>query len=86
LRFVNEGTYQVITRIDSKKDGNSNAIALASFNVFVPVQLLGSINLNYLIPLLLPAGVVGGVIGTIIVIAFVVIKAGYSIVYLCFKQ
>src|SRR6266849_2338013 len=49
--FMNEGTYQVILRINSK----DYAIALASFRVFVPFQPLGTINLNYTIPLLFPA-------------------------------
>ena len=66
--FMNEGTYQVILRINSK----DYAIALASFGVFVPFQPLGTINLNYTIPLLLPAALVG-IIGVIVIATFLII-------------
>jgi hypothetical protein len=67
-RFLDTGTYQVIVRISSI----NNAIALASFKVIVPSQPVGIINMNYLIPLLLPAGLVG-IASTIIVAAFIII-------------
>jgi hypothetical protein len=66
--FLNEGTYQVILRINSK----DYAIALASFRVFVPFQPLGTINLNYTIPLLLPAAL-AGIIGVIVIATFLII-------------
>lgn len=66
--FPNEGTYQVILRINSK----DYAIALASFRVFVPFQPLGTINLNYTIPLLLPAAL-AGIIGVIVIATFLII-------------
>jgi len=66
--FPNEGTYQVILRINSK----DYAIALASFRVFVPFQPLGTINLNYTIPLLLPAAL-AGIIGVIVIATFSII-------------
>ena len=66
--FPNEGTYQVILRINSK----DYAIALASFRVFVPFQPLGTINLNYTIPLLLPAAL-AGIIGVIVMATFLII-------------
>jgi hypothetical protein len=53
-RYLDTGTYQVIIRIASI----NNAIALASFKVIVPSQPVGIINMNYLTPLLLPAGLV----------------------------
>ena len=68
------GIYQVISRIYSK-----DVSALASFKVLVPVQPVGIINMNYLMPLLLPAGLVG-IIGTIFAIAFLIIfKRGMKI-------
>jgi hypothetical protein len=67
-RFLDTGTYQVIVRISSI----NNAIALASFKVIVPSQPVGIINMNYLIPLLLPAGLVG-IASTIIMAAFIII-------------
>ncbi len=66
--FPNEGTYQVIPRINSK----DYAIALASFRVFVPFQPLGTINLNYTIPLLLPAAL-AGIIGVVVIATFLII-------------
>ena len=57
-RFFDTGTYQVIIRIASI----NNAIALASFKVIIPSQPVGIINMNYLTPLLLPAGLVGIVV------------------------
>jgi hypothetical protein len=66
--FPNEGTYQVILRINSK----DYAIALASFRVFVPFQPLGTINLNHTIPLLLPAAL-AGIIGVIMIATFLII-------------
>jgi hypothetical protein len=70
LRFLEEGNYQVISKIDSRKD--NIAIALASFNVFVPLQPFGTINIDYLTPLLLPAGLVA-IIGIIVTVAFIII-------------
>jgi hypothetical protein len=67
-RFLDTGTYQVIVRISSI----NNAIALASFMVIVPSQPVGIINLNYLIPLVLPAGLVG-IVSTVLVAAFIII-------------
>ena len=70
LRFLEEGNYQVITKVDSKED--NIAIALASFNVFVPLQPLGTINVDYLSPLLFPAGLVA-IIGATVIVAFIII-------------
>jgi hypothetical protein len=64
-RFLEWGMYQVISTIHSK-----DVSALASFKVLVPLQPIGIINVNYLMPLLLPAAV--GIIGTIFVAAFVI--------------
>jgi len=65
--FPDWGIYQVISRIDS-----NNVSALASFKVLVPIQPLGIINVNYLMPLLLPAELVG-IIGAIAVGMFLII-------------
>ena len=66
--FPNEGTYQVILRINSK----DYAIALASFKVFVPFQPIGTVDLNRMIPLILPAAIVG-IIGVIVVVTFLIV-------------
>jgi len=65
--FPDWGIYQVISRIDS-----NNVSALASFKVLVPIQPPGIINMNYLMPLLLPAELVG-IIGAIAVGMFLII-------------
>ena len=67
-RFLDTGIYQVIVRISSI----NNAIALASFKVIVPSQPVGIININYLVPLLLPAGLIG-IVSIILVVAFIII-------------
>jgi len=63
--FPDSGSYQVISKIDSKDSSN-----LASFNVFVPFQPLGTVNVSNLNPLILPALLVG-VIGTIVVVTLI---------------
>lgn len=63
--FPDSGSYQVIPRIDSK-----DSSTLASFNVFVPLQPLGTINVSNLNPLILPALLVG-VIGTIVIVTLI---------------
>jgi hypothetical protein len=66
--FPIEGTYQVILRINS----NDYAIALASFKVIVPIQPIGTVDLNQMIPLILPAAIIG-IIGVLVVVTFLII-------------
>ncbi len=66
--FPIEGTYQVILRINSK----DYAIALASFKVIVPFQPIGTVDLNKMSPLILPAAIIG-IIGAIVVVTFLII-------------
>jgi hypothetical protein len=66
--FPIEGTYQVILRINSK----DYAIALASFKVIVPFQPIGTVDLNQMSPLILPAAIIG-IIGVIVVVTFLII-------------
>jgi hypothetical protein len=63
--FPDSGSYQVISKIDSKDSSN-----LASFNVCVPFQPLGTVNVSNLNTLILPALLVG-VIGTIVIVTLV---------------
>jgi predicted PurR-regulated permease PerM len=63
--FPDSGSYQVISKIDS-----NDSSTLASFNVFVPLQPLGTINVSNLNPLILPA-LLAGVIGTIAIVTLV---------------
>ena len=55
--FPDSGLYQVITKIDSK-----NSSTLASFNVFVPLAPLGTVNVGNLNLIVIPA--IGGIIAT----------------------
>ena len=66
--FPIEGTYQVFLRINSK----DYAIALASFKVIVPFQPIGTVDLNKMSPLILPAAIIG-IIGAIVVVTFLII-------------
>ena len=68
VKFLEEGTYQAIIRIASKH----NAIALASFKVVVPLQPIGTININYIMPLIIPAAIVG-IIGVIGIVTFIMV-------------
>ena len=55
VKFSEDGNYQVIGQVRSK---DNFAIALASFNILVPLQPFGKFNANYLTSSLIPAGLV----------------------------
>jgi hypothetical protein len=67
-RFANEGTYQIIVKVNS----NNSALALASFKVVVPFQPIGVFNTNHIFPLLIPVVLVG-IIGTMAILAFIIV-------------
>jgi hypothetical protein len=62
--FPDSGSYQVLSKIDSK-----DSSTLSSFNVIVPFQPLGTINVSNLNPLILPASL-AGIIGTIVIVTW----------------
>lgn len=68
VRFLEEGRYQAIIKIDS----NHDAIALASFNVVVPFQPIGTINVDNIMPLIIPVLIVG-IIGLIVIVTFIIV-------------
>jgi hypothetical protein len=69
VQFVEDGNYQLIIQIRS----NENiSIALASFNILVPLQPLGSFNFYSIASLLLPIGLVA-IFGTIAITIFLII-------------
>ena len=70
VRFVEDGNYQVISQIRS---ADNTAIALASFNILVPLQPLGKFNTDSLISSLVPAGLVAFGL-SVIVIALILIS------------
>jgi hypothetical protein len=70
VRFLEDGNYQVITQIRST---DNIAVALASFDILVPLQPIGKFNTESLGSLLIPAGLVA--IGlSISVIALILIS------------
>ena len=67
-RFAYEGIYQIIAKVNS----NNSALALASFKVIVPFQPIGVFNTSHIFPLLIPVVLVG-IIGTMGILAFIII-------------
>jgi hypothetical protein len=67
VQFVEDGNYQLISQIRSSEN---ISIALASFNILVPLQPLGSFNFNS--ALLLPIGLVA-ISGTAAIAIFLII-------------
>lgn len=67
-RFAYEGMYQIIVKVNS----NNSALALASFRVVVPFQPVGVFNTSHIFPLLIPVVLVG-IIGSIGILAFIII-------------
>jgi hypothetical protein len=69
VQFVEDCNYQLISQIRS----NENiSIALASFNILVPLQPLGSFNFDTIASLLLPVGLVA-IFSTIAIAIFLII-------------
>ena len=58
--FPDSGSYNIITKLDSK-----NYSSLASFDVFVPLAPLGTVNVGNLNPIALPAiaGIIAATVG-----------------------
>jgi hypothetical protein len=69
VQFAEDGNYQLISQIRSSEN---ISIALASFNILVPLQPLGSFNFNSIAALLLPIGLVA-ISGTAAIAIFLII-------------
>lgn len=54
VRFLEDGNYQIISQISSMD--NNIALALASFDILVPLQPFGKFDVDSLISSLIPAG------------------------------
>ena len=68
-QFPEDGNYQIISQIRSK---DNVAIALTSFNIFVPLQPFGKFDADSLTSTLIPAGLVAiSLLGLVAVIIFV---------------
>jgi hypothetical protein len=69
VQFVEDGNYQLISQVRSYEN---ISIALASFNILVPLQPLGTFNFYSIASLLLPVGLVA-IFGTIAMAIFLII-------------
>lgn len=69
VQFVEDGNYQLISQIRSKEN---ISIALASFNILVPLQPFGSFNFYSIAPLVLPIGLVA-IFGTAAIAIFLIL-------------
>jgi hypothetical protein len=69
VQFTEDGNYQLISQIRSNED---ISIALASFNILVPLQPFGSFNVYSIAPLLLPIGLVA-IFGAAAIVIFILI-------------
>ena len=68
-QFSEDGNYQIISQVRSK---DNVAIALTSFNIFVPLQPFGKFDADSLTSTLIPAGLVAiSLLGLVAVIMFV---------------
>ena len=69
-KFVHDGIYQIIVKVNSKYF----ALTLASFKIIVPFQPFGVININHIFPLLTPA-VLAAIVGAVAILLFMVVIA-----------
>jgi hypothetical protein len=69
VKFPEDGNYQVISHIRSK---DNIAIALASFNVLVPLQPFGKFNIDNLTSLSVPAGLVAIALSASVIVLVII--------------
>ena len=69
-KFVHDGIYQIIVKVNSKY----SALTLASFKIIVPFQPFGVININHIFPLLIPA-VLAAIVGAVAILLLMVVIA-----------
>jgi hypothetical protein len=67
-KFVHDGMYQIIVKVNSK----DSALTLASFKMIVPFQPFGVININHIFPLLVPA-ILAAIVGAVAILLFMVV-------------
>ena len=69
VKFSEDGNYQVISQVRSK---DNFAMALASFNILVPLQPFGKFNANYLTSSLIPAGLVAISLSALVIVLIII--------------
>jgi hypothetical protein len=72
VRFLEDGYYQVISQISSTD--NNIALALASFNLYIPLQPAGKFNVDSLISSLIPAGWVAIGLSAIMAVLILILR------------
>ena len=70
VQFSEDGNYRAISQVSSKDNA---AVALASFNILVPLQPLGKFNADSLNSSLFPAGFVA-ISLSVLIIAFIIVS------------
>jgi hypothetical protein len=72
VRFLEDGNYQVISQISSTD--NNIALALASFNLYIPLQPAGKFNVDSLASSLIPAGLVAIGLSAIVIVLILILR------------
>ena len=71
VRFLEDGNYQVISQISST---DNIAVALASFDILVPLQPFGKFDVDSLISSLIPAGLVAISLSAIVIALILILR------------
>jgi hypothetical protein len=71
VRFLEDGNYQVISQISST---DNIAVALASFDILVPLQPFGKFNPDSLASSLIPAGLVATGLSAIVIALILILR------------
>lgn len=71
IRFLEDGYYQVISQIRSK---DNIGLALASFNIYVPLQPFGKFNVDSLVSSLIPAALVAISLSAVVIVLILILK------------
>jgi len=71
VRFLEDGNYQVISQISSM---DNIALALASFDILVPLQPFGKFDVDSLISSLIPAGSVAIGLSSIVIVLILILR------------
>jgi len=70
VQFVEDGNYQLISQVRSKD--NNSGIALASFNILVPLQPFGKFDADSLTSSLIAAGLVAISLSALVIVLIII--------------
>jgi hypothetical protein len=71
VRFLEDGYYQVISQIRSK---DNIGLALASFDIYVPLQPFGKFNVDSLVSSLIPAALVAISLSAVVIALILILR------------